>query len=183
MANYVLDEELKKLVTQVCRQFMNSFQPRPRRGRRNRRSGGGDNAASNLTTFAIVVQSAAKNDPLSYGECVLLDKDMRPLDANGNLLVIDPADPAFNQAKLDAVTVEFRCAQVYAACRTKARIWLSSTKPIKPGNSRDDGDVWGVCVDAVDYLYDLLGAAERTSLAIPEGGTKPADIHWLGGTC
>jgi len=37
----LLNDELTQLVQQVCRQFMNSFQPRPKRGRRARRGGGG----------------------------------------------------------------------------------------------------------------------------------------------
>lgn len=40
MGYNVLDDDLTKLVQQVCRQFMNSFQPRPKRDWRGRRGGG-----------------------------------------------------------------------------------------------------------------------------------------------
>lgn len=59
MGYHVLDDELKKLVQQVCRQFMNSFQPRPKRGRRVRRGGGAGGVGKNTS----IVQATAAIPP------------------------------------------------------------------------------------------------------------------------
>lgn len=57
----VLNDELLKLVQQVVRQQMNSFQPRPKRLRRPRASGGGGgDGGSNVGRFARVVHKITK---------------------------------------------------------------------------------------------------------------------------
>lgn len=56
MPGYVMNEELKRTVQQVCLQFLNSFQPRPKRGRRPRRSG--SSGTSEAVKTAIVQATA-----------------------------------------------------------------------------------------------------------------------------
>lgn len=51
MPGYVMNEELKRTVQQVCLQFLNSFQPRPKRGRRARRGSGGSGGVSKKTAI------------------------------------------------------------------------------------------------------------------------------------
>lgn len=57
MAHYVLNEELKQLVQQACRQFMTSFQPRPKRPRRKPQGTGGGGGGSVNVSFGYVVDS------------------------------------------------------------------------------------------------------------------------------
>jgi hypothetical protein len=146
-----------------------------------RGSGGGGGSTNNLTSFAVVVEAAGANG--GTGACVLLNDDMVALDEEGDVLIVDDTDPEYDQDKVDAVKVEFKCAQVYAPCPALARVWLSSREVIRPGSVLADHKIWGVCVDVVDYLYALAGAGAETSLVIPTAGDGPEDIKWQGGEC
>lgn len=180
-AGYIPDPELFELIRRVVRQYGNSFQPRPKSPKRVRRVTGNANSTKNLTQFAYVVEAAEADG--GEGMCVLLDENMDAFDTNGNPLVLDESDPAYEQDKVDEVAVEFRCAQVYAPCPERARIWLSSNEAIQPGSELSEHIIWGVCVDAADYLYALNGASAEKSLVIPTGGDGPEDIKWQGAEC
>lgn len=56
---YVPNRELIELIQRVCKQFMNSFQPRPKRGRRPRRGGGGAPSTIAAGIVAVATQSIA----------------------------------------------------------------------------------------------------------------------------
>lgn len=62
MPGYLMSEELKRTVQQVCLQFLNSFQPRPTRGRRLQRRGGGGGPGK-----TAIVQATAVIGPATAG--------------------------------------------------------------------------------------------------------------------
>jgi hypothetical protein len=179
-AGYIPDRELFEMIRRVVRQYANSFQPRPKRPKHVRRFAGGS-STENFTQFAHVVEEATADGGL--GACVLLNDDMEALGEDGEPLVLDPDDPEYDEALIDGLKTEFKCAQVHAPCPVGARVWLSSNDQIKPGGLFEDHKVWGVCVDVVDYLYALTGAGAETSLVIPTAGDGPEDIKWQGGEC
>lgn len=67
---YALDAELKEAVQHLVRQMANSFQPRPKRGRRPRRSGDGASTPEEPVLTAVVM---ATEDIPESGEITFAD--------------------------------------------------------------------------------------------------------------
>lgn len=171
MAYHVLNDELKRLVVQVCNQHMASWQPRPRRGRRPRPGGGGAPATLNLR-LAWVTDLAVKNGGTA-GKCVLLNDSLQMLDKDGNVT----ASP------LPADKLEFKTPNQYADVKPNSRIWLHSKDSIVAGSVWADAKVWGQYIDVVDYLAALSLWAPKKVLYTPEGVSTPAGINWYGAEC
>lgn len=171
MPGFVMSPELKRAVQDMLRTYGNSFQPRPKRGRRLRRGGGGGGSTSNVTSFAVVIDtaggSAHSSAGISFGTvgtCILLDE-------SGAKSSVDSADE-----------IEFKSAHRVDII-TDTIIQLSAPDEIIPGSVWGDNPVIGQFVDSVDELFQLDGFAAQTSLSVPEAGTDAEDIQWLGGEC
>ena len=143
----VLDPELTRLVQQVVRQFLNSFQPRPRAGKK-RRGGGGSGGSSNLTKFAKVITQADANGD-SIGTCVLLNADMQ--EDNPTSAVLASGDPGYDADAARAIVIDFKSAD-YVDHEIDDRVMLSCLGEITPGMEwEDDVDESKVWAHKVEY--------------------------------
>lgn len=139
--------------------------------RRRGRAGGGSSSTSNVTSFAVVIDTAGGSSHgssgISFGTtgtCILLDE-------TGAKSSVDSADE-----------IEFKSAHRVDII-TDTIIQLSAPHEIIPGSEWDDNPVIGQFVDSVDELFQLTGFGAQTSLSVPEDGTDAEDIQWLGGEC
>ena len=170
-------------------------QARPIKLGRRQRGGGGRNSTRSLTAWGTVVAKAGKNG--GVGRCVLLDEDMMPIDKDGEPLIIDENDPAYDQQRVDDNDVPFKCVQVHAGCIKGARVRLFANKAIEPeqdtwGGGETGAKVWGQNVDVVDYLADLDGFGLARALVVPDAledvdgivpPATPGSIKWQGREC
>lgn len=172
MAYHVLNDELKRLVVSVVNEHKASFQPRPRRGRRQRPATGGGAAVNANIAHAWVTDTAQKNGG-TIGKCVLLNDSLQMLDKDGNVTTTPaPADK-----------VEFKTASQYVDVKPNARILLTAKAEIKAGSTWDTNKVWGEYVDVLDYLAALSLFAPKKVLYVPEGTSTAAGINWYGAEC
>ena len=182
----VLSPEFTTAVQQVVRQHLSSFQPRPRLARKRRGGGGGE--AENLTKFAVVTDTAGAATHGEFsgitvgstGKAVLLEADA----ATGNLLpevVLNNVAPGYDSQKVTDAKIEFKSLH-QVACRVGRIVILHGAK-IEAGSTFANAAVYGQLLEVPDYLFELVGFEEFTSLAAPAGADKPEDIQWLGGKC
>lgn len=134
----VLDPELTRLVQQVVRQFLNSFQPRPRSEKKRR--GGGSSGDSNTTRYAqVTVQADANGD--SIGKCVLLSEDdMSPMNVSGAALILNPSDPEYDSDAVTDAELEFKSGD-YVDHEVDDRVILMTGRA-EPGTEWDENKVW-----------------------------------------
>lgn len=178
MAAYVLNEELKRAVVQVVNQHLNSFQPRPKRGRRLIRRGGGDSDGSGDGKFAIVIEPAGASTHGStgvgggtVGKCQLLDADLQKI-------------PPGDGESLADVLIEFKSIHKIPIPMDRI-IRLYSDDAIQPGSVFGDGlgRVWGQMVDAVDELWEQPNRGPGRVLWLPESATQPKDLRFDSVEC
>lgn len=109
MPGYVMNQELKRTVQQVCLQFLNSFQPRPKRGRRARRGGGGGGGGGGVSSLVwarvtIKITSADGPEVWGGGTVQLQDSETGELSVDETVvdnLWIDEEWPVDAQVLLD----------------------------------------------------------------------------------
>jgi len=135
--------------------------------------GGGGSVTS---VFGQVLEEATANAGLP-GTYIRLNNDLQPVDADGEIVIIDPGDEEYDEELVEAAKVTFYSVHRYAACPVGARIRATTIK----GESEEK--VFGECVDVLDYLFVQPTFGEKRSLAVQEGGTEAADIKWLGAEC
>lgn len=181
----VLDPELTKLVQQVVRQFLNSFQPRPKAQKKRRGVGGG--GTSNVTKFARVITQADSNGG-STGTCVLLNADMA--DDNPTEAVLDSGDPGYDADEARAVLVDFKSAD-YVDHEIDDRVMLSCLGEITPGIEWDDGadesKVWSHKVEypttAEELTCDTITVVTAVSCVDGDIVVTDEEIEYVSGPC
>lgn len=170
MPGYVMNEELKRTVQQVCLQFLNSFQPRPKRGRRRRKAGGGAPQTVATTDFGVVVDQAPPN--YGPGKYVPLQaKGLKPISPDDQPLIVDPNASNYDRSRVDRVAVTFHNAHTDSTCKVLARITVSSSAAITPGQPEDpDNPVLGYMIDSSAY-WTGHGSYDKNRVVAGDGTT------------
>lgn len=106
----------------------------------------------------------------TIGRCALLNEDMQKVSG----------------ASTDEI--EFKSLH-FTGVPTEAMIDLVADKEIVLGSTWDGRNdtplvkVWGIIIAAPYELAELTGFGPITTLAVPETGSTPQDIQWLGAEC
>lgn len=166
-----ITRELAIAMRQVVRAHLNSFEPRPKRGRRVAGGGGGGGSGGVEGILAVVTVSAGESEHdaggITFGDagkCVLLDED------------------GAKETGDEGEELEFKSVH-RVAIPAGAIIQLSAPAKIEPGSTWDENKVKGRFIDVTDELRQRPGFAEKKALAVKEGGTEPDDMEWLGAEC
>lgn len=194
MANYVLSEELRRLVVQVCNQHMSSFQPRPKRGRRPRQGGGVSFGDQPPSQFAVVTYPAGPSTKTAnslgiggdIGECVLRSTYYFQPTAPQE----DPPPQEFRIEfrSLHSVPIpvgsliKLHCDRdIPIPCKWPATLdnWRSG----QDAEGKHVRAVWGEYFRSVDELFQLQNAGPKKILWLPEQGTDGEFIRWDAGEC
>lgn len=150
--------------------------------RRHRRNAGGGGGGIGPVTYGVVVGEAAANGG-SAGAYVALDKDMVPINANGETVIIDEGDPEFDEEALNESSIPFYSAHVYAPCPVGCRVRVQEVRTVRDGATDTEPKTWGELVDVLDYLATRPNFAEKKVLFVPDGGDAAEDIDWYGAEC
>ncbi len=177
------DPELTRLLQEVAKQYKNSFQPRPKRGRRPPKRGGGGGAPAPAITgnLALVTDHAYANGGL--GKAILyniVQQDPFRWDAN---VITDPNDPAFDSTAFENAKFGFRNAHEFTEIPAGRRIQIFVIRGIQHTmfGDRPTDVTFGLMVDAVSELATRAGfGAEK---ALVGGNLGPGSIFWDGFTC
>lgn len=134
--------------------------------------GGGTEVFGNL---AIVTEVATENG--GVGTAVPLDTSLRPITP------VNPGDPGYDLAALNAAKFTFTCAHQYCGCPVGERIQWFTVKGIEHTMFGDFSTevVFGELTDAVVELQQRTGGSDFTKALV--GGATPDDLVFKGKQC
>ncbi len=136
--------------------------------KRRRMPGDDGGSTRNLTAWALVT-TQADADYGSIGKAVLEDEDGVVVDADGEPLILDDADPDYDAEKAEAVEIEFKAVD-FCDIPVGWRVQLSAKEPIKPGSTWDENKVRGAGV-----LPPCTSKTFLTSVSCDEGDVVGED--------
>lgn len=197
MANYLLNEELRRLVVQVCNQHMSSFQPRPKRGRRVRNSGGAEAAPSDDTLrWAKVVEPADGGNTVtedSIGKCYVVFPKYQIT------ATLPPSGWTSQEAYVEFRSLHDTPCPVGSLIRLYCEkpFWFGSvwprteeeynadiTQPLRfSKETPSKRPVWGEMVMATEELYALDGHGPKTILWLPDTASEAKHMRWDSEEC